>query len=121
MGDLAENLSSYGIDYLDGLDRVDGEADFYKRLAAKFLDNTQFDAFLLAMQDKDYDEAFNAIHALKGVSGNLSFNVLFHSSADVCDALRQKDYQAAEKLTVKVKSDYEKAIEGLKKWLNDEL
>ena len=121
MSDLTTELSKYGIDYADALDRVDGDGDFYKTLAMKYLENDNYNNLVSAMDVKDFDEAYKAAHALKGISGNLSFNDLFTSSAEVSDALFQGEYQAAEKLLPQVTADNKKVLEGLEKWQNGEI
>lgn len=121
MSDLATKLSPYGIDYADALDRVGGSADFYKQLAMKYLDNSHYASLVASMEVADYDEAYKAAHALKGASGNLSFDKLFRASAAVSDALYSGEYQAAEKLMPQVKAANEKVLEGLEKWGADQL
>lgn len=121
MSDLKEKLAPYGIDYEDALDRVDGDGDFYKTLAMKYLTNDNYVNLVAAMDVKDYDEGYKAAHALKGISGNLSFNELFKNAAEVSAALYQGEYEAAEKLMPLVTKDHEKVLEGLEKWQNDQL
>lgn len=118
MSDLAENLSKYGIDYNEALDRVDGCVELYEKLAFKYLDDSHYVDLVAAMEVKDFDEAYKAAHALKGIAGNLSFKDLYISSAEVSEALFQGEYQAAEKLLPQVEQAHEKVLEGLEKWSN---
>lgn len=121
MADLASELSKYGIDYADAIDRFDGDGDFYKTLALKYLENDQFVNLVAAMEVKDFNEGYEAAHTLKGVSGNLSFAELYKASAAVSEALNQGEYQAAESLMPEVKSAHEKVIQGLVAWQDGEL
>lgn len=121
MSDLKEKLSKYGIDYEDALDRVDGDEDFYKTLAMKYLTNENYVSLVAAMEVKDYDEAYKAAHALKGISGNLSFNDLFKVASEMSAALYQGEYQAAEKMLPQVTKYHKEVLEGLEKWSNGEL
>lgn len=121
MADIKTELASYGIDYDDAMERMGGSADFYKQLAMKYLNDSHYVDLVAAMEAKDYDRAYEAAHALKGVSGNLSMADLFKASAAVSDALYQGEYQAAETLMPQVSSAHEKAVEGLEKWQNGEL
>ncbi len=120
MADLSAELSKYGIDYEDALDRVGGSADFYEKLAMKYLDDSHYVDLVAAMEVKDFDAGYQAAHALKGVSGNLSFADLYKASAAVSEALYQGEYQAAEKLMPEVKATHEKVLEGLERWSNGE-
>lgn len=120
MADLNAELAKYGIDYVDAMDRV-GSADFYKKLAMKYLDDSNYVDLVAAMEVKDYEEGYSAAHALKGVSGNLSLANLFKVASAVSDALFEGEYEAAQKLMPELKAANEKAIEGLEKWQNGEI
>lgn len=121
MADLTTELAKYGIDYADALDRVGGSAEFYEKLAMKYLDDEHYVDLAAAMEVKDYDAAYKAAHALKGVSGNLSFPDLFKASGATSGALYEGESQAAEGFMPEVKAAHEKVIKGLTKWQNDEL
>ncbi len=121
MADVSAELTKYGIDYEDAMDRVGGSAEFYEKLAIKYLDDSHYADLVAAMEVKDFDEGYKAAHALKGVSGNLSFADLFRASAAVSEALYQGEYQAAESLMPEVKAAHEKVVEGLTAWQNGQL
>lgn len=65
-----------GIDYDEGVARFVGRSDLYEEFLKKFLTDPTFPALEAAMQAKDLPAAFTAAHTLKGVTGNLSLNVL---------------------------------------------
>lgn len=121
MANLTEQLAPYGIDYADAMERVGGSADFYKKLAMKYLNDSNYVNLVAAMDAKDYDEAYKAAHALKGVSGNLSFPTLFKAAAAASDALFEGEPQAAAELMPEIKAAHEKALEGLLKWQDGEI
>lgn len=121
MTDIKTELATYGIDYDEAMERMGGSADFYEKLAMKYLNDTHYVDLVAAMEAKDFSEAYEAAHALKGVSGNLSMTDLFKASAAVSDALYQGEYQAAETLMPQVTAAHEKVVEGLEKWQNGEL
>lgn len=114
--ELAAKLGAYGIDLPDAMDRMDDDIDLYQRLAFKYLDNTNYVDLVAAMEVQDFDAAYAAAHTLKGVSGNLSLAKLYKDAAAVSDALKQGEYQAAEKMMPDVKEAHEKAVEGLVAW-----
>lgn len=121
MSDLTAQLAPYGIDYEDAMERMGGSEDFYKQLAMKYLNDSNFVDLVAAMEMKDFDAGYKAAHALKGVSGNLSFPDLFKASAAVSDALFQGEYQAAEEMMPVVKKAHETVLEGLTKWSDGEI
>lgn len=114
--DLTMELAKYGIDYADAMERMGGNADLYKKLAMKYLNDTNYAEFVAAMEMANYDEAYKAAHSLKGVSGNLSFDKLFNLVSTASGALYQGEYQAVEPLMPAIKEANDKVIEGLTKW-----
>lgn len=118
---IASKLAAYGIDYIDAMDRMDDNPDLYQKLAFKYLNDENYVNLVAAMDVKDYDAAYKAAHALKGVSGNLSFNNLFKAAAAASDALFQGEYQAAEGFMPEIKAANEKVLAGLEAWQNGEL
>lgn len=121
MADLNAELAEYGIDYADAMERMDNESDFYKTLAMKYLNDTRYVDLVAAMDVKDYNNGYEAAHALKGVAGNLSFNKLYKEAAAVSDALFQGEYEAAQTFMPALGAANDKVLEGLEKWQNGEL
>lgn len=121
MADLNTELSKYGIDYVDAMDRMDDNPDFYKKLAMKYLTNDQYVDLVAAMEVKDFDAGYKAAHTLKGVAGNLSFATLYKAATAVSNALKEGEYQAAEKLMPEVEAAHKKVLEGLEAWQNGQL
>ena len=115
-GDLSAKLSAYGIDLADAMKRMDDDEALYKRLAFKYLNNTNYVDLVAAMEAKDYDDAYHAAHTLKGVSGNLSLAKLYQVASAASDALKQGEYHAAEQMMPDLKAAHEKAVEGLVAW-----
>ena len=120
MADLNEKLAAYGIDYADALDRLDGNADFYKQLAIKYLDNDQYEALVAALEAGDFDAGYKASHTLKGVAGNLSFAELYKAATAVCNAISEGENDAAEQLLPDVTKAQNEVISGLEAWNNGE-
>ncbi len=114
--DLNAKLAPYGIDYMDAMDRMDNDAELYKKLALKYLDNPKYADTIAALEMKDFDEAYKAAHSLKGVAGNLSFARLYDVAGAMSEALFQGEYQAAEGMQNDLDAANEKVIEGLTAW-----
>ena len=58
------------------------------------------------MESKNYDEAFRAVHTIKGICQNLGFKCLQKSSSEMSDALRHGWTPEADALTPVFKEDY---------------
>ena len=58
------------------------------------------------MESKNYDEAFRAVHTIKGICQNFGFKRLQKSSSEMSDALRHGWTPEADALTPVFKEDY---------------
>lgn len=85
---LEECYATFGGSYEDVKSRLMKD-DLIKRLTIKFLADTSYDNLEKAMNEKNYGDAFRAVHTLKGVSQNLSFDVLSHSTEGLTESLRK--------------------------------
>lgn len=79
----------------------------------KFLDDKSFAMFEAAMKVQDYGEALRAVHTLKGICQNLSFDRLFESSFKVTKALKENDYSTAIEMSSQLSEDYYRTIHAV--------
>lgn len=63
-------------------------AALIKKFIAKFPADGSYAELCAAMAKQDPEEAFRAVHTLKGVSANLSFDKLFDSLSQLTEVLR---------------------------------
>jgi len=104
-----------GIDYDEGVARFVGRADMYEKFLAQFPEDPGFSALDEAMGSGDVSAAFQAAHSLKGVSGNLSVNNLYHSLIPFVNALRGAgDLPLAKTLYPPVEEAYRTAIQCIR-------
>ena len=92
-------------DYAEVLCRLYRE-ELVKKFTAMFLSDKSFKLLEDSMASENFEEAFRAAHTLKGVCQNLSFTKLFHSSHEITEALRMKDFDHARALLPRVEMDY---------------
>lgn len=90
-----QELLDHGIDYADALDRFGGDGEMYESLALRFLDDKKFEQLKQAIDDDDAETGYRIGHALKGVTGNLSFAVYYHGTCAMCEVLKEGDLSAA--------------------------
>lgn len=103
-------------DYQEVLGRLYSEA-LVTKFVGKFLADTSFQLLENSMRDKDYEVAFRAAHTLKGVSQNLSFTKLYHSSHQITEALRNKDIELAVRLFDQVAADYGQTRSAIEQYI----
>lgn len=81
-------LMNAGVDYEEAVKRFSGNAGIYEKFLLKFEEDPSFQELDQAMKSQDYGTAFTAAHTLKGVSGNLSMNELYHELVPFVEMLR---------------------------------
>ena len=85
-----EALKDFGADTEKGLAMCMGNEALYLRLVGSVPGESRFDDLAKALEAGDYDAAFDAAHALKGVLGNLSLTPLFDKASEITELLRSR-------------------------------
>lgn len=100
-------------DYEDVLGRLYSAA-LVQKFVGKFLSDKSFQLLEDSLKTGNYEEAFRAAHTLKGVTQNLSFTKLYHSSHELTEALRTKQYDLIAQLLPSVEADYAQTCAAIK-------
>jgi HPt (histidine-containing phosphotransfer) domain-containing protein len=75
MFNRGENMDEY-IVAEEALKRVGGNMGLYKKLLGRFVEGNHYEEIAADLQNNDTEEAARKVHALKGVSANLSLEKL---------------------------------------------
>ena len=92
-----EQLKEYGANTDEGVQRCFGNQEFYLKLVKMMPPDGNFERLYTAVESGDLDQAFEAAHALKGATGNLSLTPLYDPIQEITELLRAKtemDYSA---------------------------
>lgn len=116
---LTECYKAFGGNYQDVRERLQSDA-LIQRFVIKFLSDNSYERLCNAMKENDYDEAFRAVHTLKGVSQNLNFDRLSASSSLLTELLRERetvpvDKTLCEQFFAQITADYRTVIEAIHK------
>ncbi len=98
-----ESLKALGADVNKGLERCMDMEDFYIEMVELGLSDERFEELGESLEKDDLDAAFEHIHALKGVLGNLALLPLYETSCEITEHLRAKE-------TIDYKPLYDKLI-----------
>lgn len=85
----------------------------------KMIDEPTYGQMVAALDAGDVHEAFEAAHAFKGVSGNLSMTAAHDAVVPLVEALRSGDLEAARMLLPPVSAAYDKAIAAIRETCDD--
>ncbi|MDD4075577.1 MAG: histidine kinase dimerization/phospho-acceptor domain-containing protein, partial [Eubacteriales bacterium] len=85
-------LEAYGADMKGINDRFMGDVELYRECLDELIADPHCTALEEAVQAKTYTKAFEAAHALKGISGNLGLTPYYDAVCALVEALRTKPY-----------------------------
>ena len=101
-------LRACGVNVEEGLGRCMNNEAFYLRLAGMALADGNFDKLAQAVEKGNYKEAFEAAHALKGVTGNLSLTPVYEPVCEITELLRAGTEKDCSELLGKILEAREK-------------
>ncbi|MBR2257096.1 MAG: Hpt domain-containing protein [Blautia sp.] len=97
-----DGLKTFGANTEEGLQRCMGFEALYLKLVKTIPEEKHFGMLKDALAVHDLDAAFEAVHALKGVLGNLSLTPLYDLSVEMTEHLRVKDEANCQELLEKM-------------------
>ena len=114
--ELEKFYESVGGDYKEVRRRIPSD-DAIQRFVTKFPNDQSYEKLRQAVEKKDYEEAYRAVHTLKGTSQNLGFKRLGASASELSAFLRnvnpdEMDEERYEELKCQVFKDYEEVAKA---------
>lgn len=115
---IDECYAAFGGNYEDVKSRLMKD-ELIKRLVIKFLADTSYDRLAEAVAQKNHGDAFRAVHTLKGVSQNLSFDRLSKATEGLTETLRKwetipVDEALCEAQFEQVTAEYQAVIDAIR-------
>ena len=89
---MYEKLTLWGCNTDEALERFVGDRELYVTCLHLFVSDVFFVSLGEALQSKNYKLAFEAVHTLKGVAGNVSANPLFILIDSMATKIRNTEY-----------------------------
>ena len=86
-----DSLKAFGANIDEGLERCMGMEDFYIEMVELGLSDERFEELGPTLEAGDLDNAFEQVHALKGVIGNLALTPLYETVCELTEHLRAKE------------------------------
>lgn len=110
---VSECYAAFHGDYQDAFGRLMKDERILKYLKM-FAAGEDFAALGQALDEERYEDAFRAVHNLKGVSLNLGLTPLRDTSEPLCEALRhgKPDFDVTE-MYLAVKASYEEIVAAI--------
>lgn len=110
-----ELLKKAGIDIDDALTRFSGNSELLEKYLYKFTDEAVYHNIVTQMDAKNWAAAEDSVHSFKGITGSLAITSLFNTTCELLAELRAKNYDISLQLFEKLKVEYQKTAEIIKK------
>ncbi len=115
-----DELINAGINMKSLKERLMGNVSLLERFLGKFINNTNYDSLLNAIDDENWEKACDSAHALKGMCGNLSLDELYELFSSQVTFFRAGEIESACALMKDISEKYENAITLISDWLGEE-
>ena len=117
MGELREIYDIAGSDAEKVLARFGGNEEMLKHFLCLFARDSSFSELQAALAAGNTEEAFRAVHTLKGICANLGFARLYEKSSEMTELLRRGELDKAAPLFTGLEDEYAKVLWALNRYL----
>lgn len=110
-------LEKGGMDMQELMIRLMNNERLVGMFVKKFLEDKSYDNLAAAIEAGDMEAAEKAVHALKGVSGNMAITTLFAHSQEQLRLFRAGQPEKAVAIMGEITNAYDNAVSHMKLWL----
>ena len=114
--EFRKELIAAGVDIDGTMDRFMNNEALFEKFIFKFLDDDNYEKMMVAKGNNQVEEAFNAAHTLKGVTGNLGINCIYKVSIPLVEILRKSTFEGSEIYFEQMETSYQNIISVLNKY-----
>lgn len=111
---VKECYQIFGGDY-EGVTARMPDEEFVAEFLNMFLEDESYPMLKEAMEEKDAEAAFRAVHSLKGICQNFGYTRLYQSSCELTELLRGGSMEGTKQAMLQVDEDYRQMVEAIRK------
>lgn len=100
-------------DIQGSLERFGGNESLYISCLLMFLKDPTMAQINKSIEEKNWNEAFTAVHALKGLAGNMGFVPLMHSTGKLVVLIRGGKTNDIDECLESVNSNYRNIVDAI--------
>lgn len=108
------SLSLRETDLEGAIKRFCGDEQLYIKCLGAFLEDSTMEGLIAAVDSQQWDEAFTAAHALKGVAGNMGFIPLMHAISRLVVVIRGGRLSEVDETMTQVISAYRDITDAIR-------
>ncbi len=110
---VREVYESLGYDLYDVKSRLTDNEDFIARILRKFSEDGNLSRFEKALSSEDYTDAYEAVHAIKGMVSNMGFSRHYELSLKITQKLKASDYEGLDDLCAELKEENDRVLDAI--------
>lgn len=114
---LFDELRSYGVNVDEGISRLGGNENLYKRLLGTFTGTISNYYVTPDFPPENCKETIEKAHTIKGIAGNLSITPVYDAYSQIVSLLRSDQTEEAKKVIKEVLNVQEEIISCIKKYM----
>lgn len=107
MSAFTDKLATYGVNLTITMERFAGDEALYEQCLYILLDDKNFPGLGQSIEAQNYEDAFAAAHALKGVVGNLGLTPMYSAICEIVESLRSNKYDTLHLQYDKIMKEYD--------------
>ncbi len=115
---LFDDLKALGVNVNDGVNRLGGNENLYKRLLGTFAKTIKSYDIQPDFDEENYSEITEKAHAIKGIAGNLSITPIYEGYTQIVSLLRSSEPMHAKEVLKRILPIQNGIIECIEKNLN---
>ncbi len=96
MANVIDGLEAWGCNVPEAMNRFLQDEGLYVKCLYTFTNDASFESLDAALGSKNYKQAFEEAHTLKGVSAYLSLTPLYNAVCRVVEDLRHESYETLD-------------------------
>lgn len=111
---IKQILASHNVDVEQTINRFSGNEDLFEKHLFRLPSDPTYIQLQEAVANNDAGKSMEAVHTLKGVSGNLGITPLFKATSDMVAAIRNSSTEPLSVLFEPVQKAYDDIVAVLK-------
>lgn len=107
MNQIIQQLNDFGCDTKSAINRLLNNEETYLTFLGKYKGTFHVDELGEYLGNKQYQEAFDCVHNIKGASGNLGLTPLYSAASALTEKLRANDYTGIDEIYEQLSAAYQ--------------
>ena len=112
---VREIYESLDYDFGDVTSRLTDDEAFIARILIKFSEDENISKLEKALGSEDYNEAYEAAHAIKGLSSNMGFLRNYELALKLSEKLKASEHDGLDELFEELKGENDRVLDAISK------